>query len=189
MVCVGESLTLPEAWDEDVKVRVELPAVAVIVTAVAFVVCQWRVTLCPALIEFTLAEKMRVGAAVDPPTPLQALSPHKASGIIPLIMQRTLFLFICLRRLSRLTLAGNQMPFSEAAVGLIEDLSYDGSSRITLLISCNNLFLNDLYFSRTRFTGNQYGENLTLLDSSIEGNSCLNPRGSNLSVPRPLIEN
>jgi hypothetical protein len=86
-----------------VKVRVELPAVAVMVTAVALVVCQLRVTLCPALIEFTLAEKIRVGAVLGPATPLQALSPHKANGIIPLVMQRTLFLLICLRRLSRFT--------------------------------------------------------------------------------------
>lgn len=96
VVCAGESFTLPEAWDVPGSVRVELPAVAVIVTEVAFVVCQLRVTLCPALIEFTLAEKMRVGAALDPPTPLQALSPHKANVIIPLVMQRILFLLILL---------------------------------------------------------------------------------------------
>lgn len=83
----------------EVNVRVELPAVAVIVTVVAFVVCQFRVTLCPALIELTLAEKMRVGAVLDPARPLQAVSPHKASGIIPLVMQRTLFFLIFLRRL------------------------------------------------------------------------------------------
>lgn len=92
VVCAGESLTLPEAVDVEARVRVELPAVAVIVTAVAFVVCQLRVTLCPALIEFTLAEKTRVGAVLGPPEvlppagPPQALSPHKANGIIPLVM-------------------------------------------------------------------------------------------------------
>jgi hypothetical protein len=99
VVFVGESLTLPEGWDVEGSVRVELPAVAVIVTAVAFVVCQLRVTLCPALIELTLAEKTRVGAVLGPPArPPQALSPHKANGSIPLVMKRTLCLFICLRR-------------------------------------------------------------------------------------------
>lgn len=106
VVCVGESFILPEVFDVDFNVRVELPAVAVIVTAVAFVVCQLRVTLCPALIELTLAEKMRVGAALGgglgavlgPARLLQALNPHKANGMIPLVMQRTLFLLICLRR-------------------------------------------------------------------------------------------
>jgi len=117
VVCVGESLTLPEAWDVEVSVRVALPAVAVIVTAAAFVVCQLRVTLCPALIELALAEKMRVGAALGPARPLQALSPHKANGMIPLIMQRTLFLLICIRRFSRSTLAETQMPLGVAAVG------------------------------------------------------------------------
>jgi len=97
VVFAGESLTLPEAWDVEVSVRVALPAVAVIVTAVAFVDCQLRVTLCPALIELALAEKMRVGAALGPARPLQALSPHKANGMIPLVMQRTLFLLICIR--------------------------------------------------------------------------------------------
>ncbi|HET9304596.1 MAG TPA: hypothetical protein VFO46_01085 [Candidatus Sulfotelmatobacter sp.] len=100
MVCAGESFTLPEAWDVPESVRVALPAVAVIVTAVAFVVCQLRVTLCPALIELALAEKMRVGAALGavlgPARLLQAVSPHKANGIIPLVMQRTLFLLILL---------------------------------------------------------------------------------------------
>lgn len=94
VVCVGESFTLPEALDVEVTVLVALPAVAVIVTAVAFVACQLRATLCPALIELTLAEKMRVGSVVGPARPLQALSPHRANGIIPLIMQRTLFLLI-----------------------------------------------------------------------------------------------
>jgi hypothetical protein len=123
VVCVGESLTLPDAWDVEVSVRVELPAVAVIVSAVAFIICQLSVTLCPALIELTLAEKIRVGSVLDPARPVQALSPHKANGIIPLVMQQTLFLLICLRRFSRFTLAGDQMPFSVAAVGLVEVLA------------------------------------------------------------------
>lgn len=40
VVCVGESLTVPDAWLLVVTVRVELPAVAVIVIDVAFVVVQ-----------------------------------------------------------------------------------------------------------------------------------------------------
>jgi hypothetical protein len=84
---VGESFTVPEAFELDVTVRVEDPAVAVIVTPVAPVDCQVRVTLCPAVIEVVLAEKVRVGVALWP-SPPQALIPHKASGRIPLEMQR-----------------------------------------------------------------------------------------------------
>src|SRR6266567_3324495 len=51
VVCVGESATLPAACELVVTVRVEAPAVAVIVTDVAFVACQFNVTLCPALME------------------------------------------------------------------------------------------------------------------------------------------
>jgi hypothetical protein len=93
VVCAGESFTVPEACGVEATVRVELPAVAVTVTEVALVVCQLSVTLCPALIEFAFAEKTSVGAR--PARPLQALSPHKTSGIIPPVMQRSLFLLIC----------------------------------------------------------------------------------------------
>lgn len=80
---------VPEAFEVDSTVRVELPAVAVIVTIVASVVCQFSVTLWPLLMEFVLAEKMRVGMGlvlVLVPTPLQALIPHSARGISPLVM-------------------------------------------------------------------------------------------------------
>jgi len=66
-----------------VTVRVEEPAVAVIVTDVAFVACQFNVTLCPALIELALAEKTRVGFVELPDSPTQEQSPHKAIGIVP----------------------------------------------------------------------------------------------------------
>ena len=55
MVWVGESVTVPDACELDVTVRVVLPAVAVIVTVVAFVACQLRVMLCPEVIDVGLA--------------------------------------------------------------------------------------------------------------------------------------
>ena len=89
MLWLGESFTVPDAFELDMTVRVDVPAVAVIVTEVAFVACQVRVTLCPAVIEVMLAEKVRVGVGVAlRPVPPQALIPHKASGIIPLVSQR-----------------------------------------------------------------------------------------------------
>lgn len=81
---------MPDAVDVDATVRDDVPAVAVIVTVVAFVVCQLSVTLCPWLMEFVLAEKTRVGALLLRPKPLQALIPHNASGISPPVMQRIL---------------------------------------------------------------------------------------------------
>lgn len=82
VVCVGESFTVPDACEVEVSVRAAEPAVAVIVTALALVLCQFSVTLCPALIEFVLAENTRVGV-VSRPKPLQALIPHNASGMSP----------------------------------------------------------------------------------------------------------
>ena len=61
VVWLGESVTEPAICELAVNVRVDDPAVAVIVTAVALVACQFRVTLCPELMEFVFAEKTRVG--------------------------------------------------------------------------------------------------------------------------------
>ena len=48
-----------------INVRADEPAVAVIVTDVALVAFQFRVTLCPELIELVFAEKTKVGG-VEP---------------------------------------------------------------------------------------------------------------------------
>ena len=69
MVCVGESETLPDACVLFVTVRVVPPALAVIVTDEAFVVCHVSVTLCPLLIAVLLAENVRVGEP-DPGLPI-----------------------------------------------------------------------------------------------------------------------
>lgn len=61
MVCVGESATLPDACELLVTVRVVPPAVAVIVTDEALVVCHDSVTLCPLLMLVLLAENVRLG--------------------------------------------------------------------------------------------------------------------------------
>jgi hypothetical protein len=63
VVWVGESFTFPEACELVVTVREVESEVAVMVTDVAFVVCQVNVTLCPAVIAFVLAEKINVGVA------------------------------------------------------------------------------------------------------------------------------
>lgn len=94
MFWAGESVTLPDACELEVRLRVEEPAVAVIVTCVALDICHVRVTLWPGLIIVALAEKTRLGgfdfALFEP----QAHRPHKASGTIPEAIQRKLFLFI-----------------------------------------------------------------------------------------------
>lgn len=54
-------MTEPATCELVVNVRVEDPAVAVMVTDVALPACQFRVTLCPELMEFVFAEKTRVG--------------------------------------------------------------------------------------------------------------------------------
>ena len=95
MVWVGESVTLPEAFELVVTVRVDEPAVAVIVTDVALADCQFSVTVCPALIAPELAENTRSGG---PPllSPLQLESANKATGIAPQVTQRNNFVFISL---------------------------------------------------------------------------------------------
>lgn len=61
---MGESLTLPDACVLVVNVWVDEPAVAVIVTDVAFALCQVSVTLCPERIEGALAVRVTVGGGI-----------------------------------------------------------------------------------------------------------------------------
>ncbi len=79
MVCVGESVTLPDACELLVTVRDALPAVAVIVTDVALVDCHVRVTLCPLPIEVLLAENVSVGEP-DPVFEI-AWDPHPDNAV------------------------------------------------------------------------------------------------------------
>jgi hypothetical protein len=51
---------------------VDEPAVAVMVTAVALVDCQFRVTLWPVLSEFVLAERVMAGVVLDLEFPHEA---------------------------------------------------------------------------------------------------------------------
>jgi hypothetical protein len=83
-------------------VRVDEPAVAVIVTEMAFVLCQWSVTLCPASIELVFAEKTKVGALWCllglGVLVLEQEQRHQATAIVPRATQRKLIVFIrCLR--------------------------------------------------------------------------------------------
>jgi hypothetical protein len=83
---VGESLTLPDACELVVTVREPEPVEAVIVTDVAFVVCQFKVTLCPAVIAVAFAEKARVGIPEPLPgleAPAQAQRAKSARSMIP----------------------------------------------------------------------------------------------------------
>jgi len=120
VVWVGESVTLPEAFELVVTVRVDEPAVAVIVTDVALADCQFRVTVCPALIAPELAEKTKSGG---PPllSPLQPESANKATGIAPQVTQRNNFVFISLVALPSPKACDIQMPLpipELAAIGL-----------------------------------------------------------------------
>jgi len=63
VVAVGESLTLPAGLELVFTVRDDDPAVAVIVTEVAFALCQFSVVLCPELIDMGLAARVMVGSA------------------------------------------------------------------------------------------------------------------------------
>jgi hypothetical protein len=76
-----------------VTVRVAEPAVAVIVTEVAFAVCQFSVTVCPALMAPELAENTKSGAA-PLLSPVQPESDNKATGIALQVTQRNHFIFI-----------------------------------------------------------------------------------------------
>jgi len=78
---VGVSVTLPEASALVVSVFVEDPAVAVIVTDVAFAICQLSVTLCPKLMAVALAVSVTVGFAGG--TALTLLQPIRFSKAMP----------------------------------------------------------------------------------------------------------
>lgn len=93
VVLLGESVMLPDACELVVTVRVEDPAVAVIVTDVAFTVCQFKVTLLPASIDAALAEKISVGAS-PLLSPVQPEKDNRASGIAPQVTQRNNLVFI-----------------------------------------------------------------------------------------------
>ncbi len=91
-------MTEPATCELDVNVRVEDPAVAVIVTDVALSACQFRVTLCPELMEFVFAEKTRVGG-LEPLLGLVVLlleqeHKHNAVSINPRAIPRTQFFVI-----------------------------------------------------------------------------------------------
>ena len=59
---------VPETCAPLTSVRLDEPAVAVMVTAVALVDCQFRVTLWPVFKEFALAERLMVGGSfLKPP--------------------------------------------------------------------------------------------------------------------------
>lgn len=89
MVCVGESLTDPDACELVVTVRVEEPAVAVMVTDVASVACQLSVTLCPLVIEVGLAASVTLGADdVAFEVPAQEERQQMANSRIPQEIQR-----------------------------------------------------------------------------------------------------
>ena len=94
---MGESVTLPVACELVVTVRVAEPAVAVIITDVALVDCQFSVTVYPALIAPELAENIRSGG---PPllSPLQPESANRATGIAPQLTQRNNFVLISFLR-------------------------------------------------------------------------------------------
>jgi hypothetical protein len=94
VVCVGESLTVPEACELVIRVRVDDPAVAVIVTELASTARHVKVTLCPGLTELLLAVKTMLGGLFA--SPEQAESPHKAIGTINQIIQRQLLFVIAL---------------------------------------------------------------------------------------------
>lgn len=89
MVCVGESFTVPDACELVVRVRVEEPAEAVIVTDVAFVACQVSVTLCPLLIEAGLAASVTLGAELAFDVPAQEENKQTANRRVPEDIQRT----------------------------------------------------------------------------------------------------
>jgi len=81
---VGASFTEPDTCELVVTVRVEEPAVAVIVTDVALVDCQVRVTLCPVLMEVGLAARLTLGVDdVALELPAQEEKPQIAKSRIP----------------------------------------------------------------------------------------------------------
>jgi len=81
-------LTDPDACELVVTVRVEAPAVAVIVTEVASVDCHDSVTLCPLVIDAELAASVTLGAEVAFEGPAQEENPQTANRRVPEDIQR-----------------------------------------------------------------------------------------------------
>ena len=86
---MGASFTDPEASELVVRVRVEEPAEAVIVTDVAFVACQVSVTLCPLLTDAGLAASVTLGAELAFEVPAQDENKQTANRRVPEDIQRT----------------------------------------------------------------------------------------------------
>jgi hypothetical protein len=93
-------VTEPVSCELVVNVRVEDPVVALMVVEVAFVACQFRVTLCPILIAFAFAEKTRVGGLEPLSVPVLVLGlvehehMHHTPTINPKAIPRTQFFVI-----------------------------------------------------------------------------------------------
>lgn len=84
-------MTVPEPCEVVVRVRVEDPAVAVIVTEVAFEDCQVSVTFCPALMDVGVAKRVTLGAEDDVAFELlaQEEKPQTANSRNPQEIHRT----------------------------------------------------------------------------------------------------
>jgi hypothetical protein len=86
---VGESFTDPDACELVVRVRVEDPAEAVIVTDVAPVACQVSVTLCPLVIDAVLAVSVTLGGELAFDEPAHEEKKQTANRRVPQEIQRT----------------------------------------------------------------------------------------------------
>jgi hypothetical protein len=103
VVWVGASFTEPDACELVVTVRVDEPAVAVIVTDVALVACHVSVTFCPLLTDAVLAASVTLGADEELAweVPPQEDKPQTANNRVPDKIQRTaeqFIIFICCLR-------------------------------------------------------------------------------------------
>jgi len=88
MFWVGVSVTLPDACGLVVRVFVEDPAVAVIETDVALVLCQLTVTLCPGLMDAGLTDSVMVGGGVFETPVAHPLIPAKTADKVPRATQQ-----------------------------------------------------------------------------------------------------
>ena len=86
---MGESFTDPDACELVVRVRVDEPADAVIVTDDASVACHVSVTLCPLLIDAALAVSVTLGAELAFERPAHEEKPQTANSRVPKDIQRT----------------------------------------------------------------------------------------------------
>ena len=81
-------MTDPDTCELVVRVRVEEPAEAVIVTDDAFAVCHVSMTLWPLLIEAGLAASVTLGAELAVEGPAHEEKPHTANRRLPHEIQR-----------------------------------------------------------------------------------------------------